>query len=147
MIEYCLGFVLSPNYEVVLLRKKVRTMHIGLWNGVGGKLDGEPAIQAMKRECLEESGIEVTNWKLVGYLRGDSKEDWRVFVYAALDPLLGLHVVDLPSFATDDKPYVVPLHALDDFNLAPHVRGLVGFSIDRLRNNNGPIVTIQETYL
>lgn len=59
--------------------------HHGKYNGLGGKLEpGESPEQCLKREVLEESGLEVLEWRLNGFITFptfDGTNDWYVFVY------------------------------------------------------------------
>lgn len=147
MKEWCLGFVILPGHVVLL--KKSRTLHVGLWNGLGGKIeDGESAIEAMRREAKEESGLEL-NWKHVGYLRGDKDGDpWRVFVYAA-DGInrareLAEVTADYAPQALADTAYRVQYGELPDFHLAPHTKALVYLAQDRIRYPGSSLVQLLE---
>ena len=65
--HYVLGFVFTPdpNY-VLLIRKAGRSFdwQQGKLNGVGGAVDaGETPVQAMQRECQEETGLDIREWK------------------------------------------------------------------------------------
>lgn len=65
--------------------KKKNDMHEGKWNGLGGKLEaGESPEECAIREVKEESGLNVDNPQLKGFLtfpEFDGFEDWYVFVY------------------------------------------------------------------
>jgi 8-oxo-dGTP diphosphatase len=65
--------------------KKANDMHQGKWNGLGGKVEkGESPEACAMREVLEESGLEVTNPQLKGFItfpNFDGQNDWYVFVY------------------------------------------------------------------
>lgn len=66
--------------------KKVGDIHLGKWNGLGGKLEpGESPEQCVIREVREESGLEITAPRFHGLLvfadfKGD---DWYVWVFSA----------------------------------------------------------------
>lgn len=54
------GFLVSPDYNKIVLIAKMRpAWQIGMFNGVGGKMDkgNETPTQAMSREFLEETGL------------------------------------------------------------------------------------------
>ncbi len=65
--------------------KKQGDMHLGKWNGLGGKLEnGETPEACAAREVLEESGLTVANPNLKGFItfpNFDGANDWYVFVY------------------------------------------------------------------
>lgn len=147
MKEWCLGFIITPHEEEVILLKKSKTMHIGLWNGVGGKLENnESAHDAMKREGLEEAGFEC-NWKHVGYLAKEG--EWRVFIYAARglrEDIMPLQQVLATSTwgCKPDTPYRVPMSELASLKLAPHTRNLIYMAQDKLLYPNCGIVQLSE---
>ena len=89
MTEFCLGFLFSaaPEYaRVVLIRKNKPEWQNGKLNGVGGKIEkGETALEAMRREFLEECGVKKENW--VPFALLDYPEA-RVWCFAAEDELL-----------------------------------------------------------
>jgi 8-oxo-dGTP diphosphatase len=67
--------------------KKAQDMHLGKWNGLGGKLEpGETPEECARREIQEESGLEVADltWKgLLTFPGFSNDEDWYAFVFVA----------------------------------------------------------------
>ena len=65
--------------------KKENDMHVGKWNGLGGKVEqGESPEACAIREIHEESGLIVRDPLLKGFItfpQFDGKNDWYVFVY------------------------------------------------------------------
>lgn len=65
--------------------RKPGDYHLGKHNGLGGKLEpGESPEDCMKRELLEESGLEAVSWRLNGILTFptfDGTNDWYVFLF------------------------------------------------------------------
>ena len=50
-----------------MLRRE-RPPHRGLWNGLGGKIEpGEPPLRAVRREVLEESGLDLDGARRLRY--------------------------------------------------------------------------------
>src|SRR5690348_492914 len=83
-MNFCLGFILSRDLTKVLLIKKNRGFKelIGKLNGIGGKIqEGEEKIEAMHRECKEETGLIIDYWSYfctIDYL------DSKIFCYYSI---------------------------------------------------------------
>jgi 8-oxo-dGTP diphosphatase len=84
-----LGYVLSPDgRHVLMIHRNARQddMHLGKYNGLGGKMEpGEDIAACMRREIREEAGIECTEMSLRGTLNwpgfGKHGEDWLGFIF------------------------------------------------------------------
>jgi ADP-ribose pyrophosphatase YjhB (NUDIX family) len=145
--EWCLGFIISEDDDSVVLLRKGQTMHVGMWNGLGGKLeDKESAHDAMVRECKEESGLTIKEWTLVGYLRGTvDGNPWRVFVYVAPSTeRINEITADWANKASLDTPYKIRIDSLAYMSLAPHTELLVVAARNKLKDKNAPLVQIME---
>jgi 8-oxo-dGTP diphosphatase len=72
MKRYVAGFLFSPDKKsVVLVRKKRPDWQAGRLNGVGGSVeDGETPVAAMRREFMEEAGLDVPDWHAFGTVTG-----------------------------------------------------------------------------
>ncbi len=74
---------------MVYRNKKPNDMHMGKWNGLGGKLEpGESPEECAVREIFEESGLHVATLTLKGFLTFPSfsnDEDWYAYVYLISD--------------------------------------------------------------
>lgn len=70
MIEYCCGYLFSPDFKQVLLIRKNRPVFLkGKLNGIGGKVESnESPDEAMIREFKEEAGRYITKWIKAGSL-------------------------------------------------------------------------------
>ena len=71
---------------MVYRNKKAHDIHQGKWNGLGGKFEpGESPEECVKREVLEESGLQIREPKLHGLLMflAFKGNDWYVFVFTA----------------------------------------------------------------
>ena len=83
-----LCYIKNNGKTLMLYRdKKPNDIHEGKWNGLGGKFDpGESPEDCVRREVLEESGLQIRNPELRGFLtfpEFSSGEDWYVFVFLA----------------------------------------------------------------
>lgn len=67
---FTLGYILSPDRQSVLMIERFTgpdRASIGRFNGLGGKLEpGEDIATGMRREILEEAGIDVAEMSLRG---------------------------------------------------------------------------------
>ena len=83
-----LCYVQNAHQTLMMHRiKKGGDVHIGKWNGLGGKFQpGESPEECVKREVLEESGLSISNPQLAGFLSWpmfDGKDDWYAVVFKA----------------------------------------------------------------
>lgn len=83
-----LCYVRSGGKVLMLHRnKKEGDVHLGKWNGLGGKLEpGESPDECVIREVREESGLAIEAPRMRGILTFPAfkpGEDWLVFVYTA----------------------------------------------------------------
>ena len=79
-----LGYVFDRHSSSVLLvhrNRRPTDEHLGKWNGLGGKLEpGEDIASGMRREIMEETGLQITSMQLRGTISwpgfGANGEDW-----------------------------------------------------------------------
>ena len=65
MLKYTICFIKCDDEILMLNREKNPNM--GLWNGVGGKIEqGETHLQSVIREAYEETGIQLNNPTFAG---------------------------------------------------------------------------------
>lgn len=87
MILATLCYLHHNNHTLMLHRiKKENDIHVGKWNGLGGKLEaGETPEECVIREVREESGLNIHNPKLCGLLMFPAfkGENWYVFTFTA----------------------------------------------------------------
>ncbi len=84
-----LGYIVSPDGERTLLvhrNKRESDIHLGKYNGLGGKMKPNETIQGcLLREIWEETGLTCHDTQLRGTINwkgfGADGEDWFVFVY------------------------------------------------------------------
>lgn len=84
-----LGYVLSADRkQVLMIHRNTREddLHLGKYNGLGGKLEADEDVAAcMRREIREEAGIECLDLQFRGTLSwpgfGKNGEDWLGFIF------------------------------------------------------------------
>lgn len=110
MIQYVVGFMFTlDKNEVVLIRKNRPDWQAGKWNGVGGKCeDDETPANAMKREFLEETGVDSEEWEKYAMIYGDNN-GWRVHVFRAFS-----NFADYAETKTDETIRLCDMAALPE---------------------------------
>lgn len=117
---FVLGFVFNKDGTKVLLVQKERPKwQAGLWNGIGGKIEGAefPKV-AMMRECYEETGCSYTWDHVLTFVCPGGT----VFVYRAFstgnviaysqmeDEFLDVYSIDnLPSMIINNLKWMIPV--------------------------------------
>lgn len=84
-----LGYVLAPDRNSVLMihrNARPADLHLGKYNGLGGKLErDEDVVSGMRRELYEEAAIEAEELILRGTVSwpgfGKDGEDWLGFIF------------------------------------------------------------------
>ena len=89
--EYVVGFLFSKERDrVVLIQKNRPDWQSGDLNGVGGHVNpGETYAQAMRREFLEEAGLDVPDWEEVASAECPTV---RIVFFRAFGDLSGVRV-------------------------------------------------------
>lgn len=66
MKRYILLLLFTKDYKKILLIKRNKKPYANLYNGIGGKIENnESVVDATIRECFEETGIKISNPKLL----------------------------------------------------------------------------------
>ena len=120
-IQYVLGFLQDETAQNILLIKKKRPSFLaGTYNGLGGKIEYlESPINAMVRECLEESNLFIphNDWLQIG-LMGDGIT-YEIFVFFSVTSFSGM------KNKTDEPLFKMSWNELDNLNsknlLSPNV--------------------------
>ena len=84
-----LGYVLSEDQRSVLMvhrNARSNDLHLGKYNGLGGKVEAhEDIVTCMRREIHEEAGIECLDMRFRGAISwpgfGSDGEDWFGFIF------------------------------------------------------------------
>jgi len=126
MQHYVLGFLFdirNKNRIILILKKK--GWQKGMWNGIGGKIEkGELPIEAMRRECLEETGLAIKKWQHTVVVTGD---EYKLFVYYAFAKLTEV------SLCTDAGE-LSEIHLVSSLpvRLVPKVNWLLNMQLENL---------------
>lgn len=127
------GFMFSTALrQVVLIRKNRPEWMAGLLNGVGGHIEPTDASPeaAMRREFLEETGVDHCDWLPVCLLSGSG---WQVHFFAAIGPVLRCSTMtDEPSVWCDYASIVQP-NSVSSPGFVPNLSWLVPLARLRLR--------------
>ena len=131
MLEYVEGLLFSPDLkEVVLIQKNRPKYLVGLWNGVGGKVErGENPYDATVREFFEEAGLYVGGWEL--FLELENPGHWVIHFGKAVgdvtkvktmtdEPVSVFPTSHLPKNVVRNLPWIVPM-AMDPELEAPRI--------------------------
>jgi 8-oxo-dGTP diphosphatase len=119
--KYVVGFAFSPLAEsVVLIRKTHPNWQAGKLNGVGGRIeDGESALDAMRREFAEETGIYHLDWSQFCVL-GDARS-WQIHFFSASpkdiwsaqsttdEEVEICSVTELPNYVIPNLRWLIPM--------------------------------------
>lgn len=117
--KYVCGFLFDPNSRVLLISKLRPDWQVGKLNGVGGRVEeDETEVEAMRRECIEETGIDCKNWQLFCVLR--DARGWLVYFY------YGAANIYAAQRLTDELPVIIECRDLDfDGRVIPNLRWLI----------------------
>lgn len=120
-LQYVAGFLFSEDgSRVALIRKTKPAWQSGKLNGIGGKVEkGEDALDAMRREFREETGVDQEYWRGFCTLEGDS---WAVNFFVAFGN------VDAVRTTTEEEVVIVPVNSLE--GTIPNLKWLIPLALD-----------------
>ena len=127
-MKYSLGFIFDQARDHVLLIQKMRpAWQRGKLNGIGGKVEeGEAFLQAMIRECWEETGISTEardlEWQHFATLMG---EDYHMEVFALFS-----QTVFYALQRTDEPLQILPHRNLPESRIMPNLPVLISLALD-----------------
>jgi 8-oxo-dGTP diphosphatase len=137
MKDYVCGFLFNEARDRVVLIKKARPeWQAGRLNGVGGKVEpGESSDEAMRREFIEEAGVDVSGWELTvvvngssnAHLRGAPEAEWRVNFYRAFVPD---NVLNAVRTMTDESVNTYMLSVMDYAPVNPNLKWIVPLCVN-----------------
>lgn len=117
--NYVVGLHFDPEAEQLLMVRKLRPdWQAGHFNGPGGKIEpNETAYHAMRREFMEETGLDVDDWQLAILYRlpaGNTLYVFSSFSFAGSfrqmedEPLMIVRTDKLPPKMIDNLPWIIP---------------------------------------
>jgi 8-oxo-dGTP diphosphatase len=129
------GLLFSEAFRYVTLIEKNRpSWQAGLLNGVGGHIEGkETPVEAMQREFLEETGLNISSWYPLVEMHADT---WMVTFFAAVGN------VSTVASVTDERVGNFLVDSLPS-NVIPNLRWLIPLALD---NSNGLLKPVQVHY-
>ncbi len=128
MKKYALGFIFDQARDHVLLIKKMRpAWQRDRFNGIGGKVEeGETFLQAMIRECWEETGISTEarglEWQHFATLLG---ENYHMEIFALFS-----QTVFYAIQRTDEPLQILPHRNLPESRIMPNLPVLISLALD-----------------
>lgn len=125
MKKYVLGFAFN-DYHVLLIKKNRPKWQKGLYNGLGGHIEGnEQPIDAMVREFKEECSIvtKETDWEYFALMKG---EDWICYCFRSRN------VFDLceAKQTTDESIKIINAYGLEKYPTISNIPALIGLASD-----------------
>lgn len=120
--QYVVGFLFNPAENAVLLLRKNRpSWQVDKLNGIGGRIeDGETPAEAMRRECLEEVGLDCDTWRQFCVL--SDERQWQIYFFSAVGQ------IGKARQLTDEKPEIVCAFALP-FDTIPNLKWLIPMAL------------------
>lgn len=119
--KYVCGFMFDTDGDVLLIEKVRPDWQAGKLNGIDGRIeDGESGAEAMRREFLEETGIDHGDWRLFCVLK--DARGWPVLFYCAEGS------IENAINATDEIPWPCRVDDLPD-NVIPNLRWLIPMAL------------------
>jgi 8-oxo-dGTP diphosphatase len=84
--ELVVGFLFDKGFtHVALIRKLKPARQAGRLNGIGGKVEpGEAPLAAMRREFMEEAGLDIEDWNLFNKMTGPNGTEFSLYFYWAV---------------------------------------------------------------
>lgn len=131
--NYCVGFMFNEKEtDVLLIEKQKPDWQRGKFNGIGGKVEvGETSSQAMKREFIEETGVDTDKWKYIISIYG---EGWKVDVFTCkTDDVFEAETIE------KERVCLIPLTDLDNYNLISNLYWLIPMCLDKNDDNKSGI--------
>jgi 8-oxo-dGTP pyrophosphatase MutT (NUDIX family) len=115
--------------DVLLIRKERPSWQKGKLNGIGGHVElNESLLEAMRRECKEETDLDIENWVYVCSMEGN---DWQLEVFTSE---IGEQQFKEAKNKTDDSVEVHHLGTVWDELAIPNCKWLVPMCWEHMKN-------------
>ena len=133
MQKYVCGLLFSPDKKhIALIKKKRPIWQYGLYNAIGGKVEGcESVMDAMAREYKEESGIYIDKWEGFTYITG---EDFEVYFFRSFSD-----EVFKAKTTTDEMVSVHHISKIMELDMVSNMKWIIPLALDTSK----PSVTIR----
>lgn len=121
--RYVVGFMFDERESSVLLIRKTRpAWQAGKLNGIGGRIEeGETPAQAMRREFIEEVGIDCDSWKYFCTL--SDEREWQIDFFYAIGPIWRAEPL------TDEQPEICGLAEISRALTIPNLNWLIPMAL------------------
>lgn len=128
MTRYVCGFYFDHKLEqVVLIWKNKPAWQKGKLNGVGGKIEqDETPEEAMRREFLEETGIDHLEWVPTVVITGS---DWKVHFFHAVGKV---NEFEYASTQEEEEVAKIEVDRLHDFDYIPNLEWLIPLALHKI---------------
>jgi 8-oxo-dGTP diphosphatase len=147
--DYVLTFVLSPDYQkILLILKKKPEFQRGKFNGIGGKVevDDKSLEAAASRELKEETGLDLPEYLFHKFcVFTDKKQDdttHRIFCYALTADIDKINTVNFSP--TEEQVFLIQIEnlrwLLNQGRLLSNVVWLTEMAVNKLKHK-------KETYM
>lgn len=143
--RYCLGFLfcLSGSHVVVLIKKNRPEWQAGLLNGVGGKVEaGEHPGAAMRREFLEETGVEIKDWTPFAEM---IFKECDVYCFAASDNDPENSRVFLVQSMTEEEVGIYSVNTPGPTPRIPNLQWLIPMALSRLSEPRQGVIRLEHS--
>lgn len=123
---YVLGFLFDlTGTQVVLINKTHPEWQKGLLNGVGGEANfKELPLIAMRREFIEETGLDIVNWNQFFYL---TTQEFDLYFYKAFST----NYSEVKS-VTEEKVIIYNAASIHNIHVVPDLKWLIPLALSRI---------------
>ncbi len=133
--KYVTGFLFSADSAQVVLIKKINPQwQRGLFNGIGGKVEAnETSIDAMVRECAEETGVitQPADWQCFANVFRENSYDVDLY-FARTDLALSAKTMEA------EEIHIMKVSAIPK-NIIPNLQWLIPLALDSQADFSTPV--------